>query len=246
MSSPFAEDDGPQPPKVLKTPLEVCASLRMLEQNHDALVVTFEGRSQRFQSYLVHLDRERGRLALDEMFPTDAERLLNSGAAFHVEGYHEGVRIAWECTQVKAGEHEGSRCFWTPIPSEITYHQRRNAFRASIKHGLAINVELSGKHLRLPVRGQMLDISATGCRLRFPGNLGDRLQTGQVYECLHFATPFGKLNVAIELRHLDFQLKVNTTFAGVRFHQVGGLDQRHIERFVYQLQREARRTGLDD
>ena len=64
MSSPFTEDDGPQPPKVLKTPLEVCASLRMLEQNHDALVVTFEGRSQRFQSYLVHLDRERGRLAL--------------------------------------------------------------------------------------------------------------------------------------------------------------------------------------
>jgi c-di-GMP-binding flagellar brake protein YcgR len=32
------------------------------------------------------------------------------------------------------------------------------------------------------------------------------------------------------------------TFAGLRFHRMGGLEQRQVERFVYQLQREARRV----
>lgn len=246
MSSPFAEDDGPQPPKLLKAPLEINASLRLLEQNHSPLVITFAGRSQRYQSYLILVDREKGRIALDEMMPSDAERLVKNGEPFNVEGYHEGVRIAWECKgQVRQGEHEGSLCYWAGMPSEVTYHQRRNAFRASLGQGQLISVELSGRHLNLPLRGHMLDISATGCRLRFPGNLGERLQTGQVYERLSFNLPQGTLTVPVELRHLEYQLKINCSFAGMRFHKVSGLDQRQIERFVYQLQREARRN-LDD
>lgn len=62
-------EDAPQPPKVLTTPLEIASTLRMLQESHDPLIITFHERSQRFQSYLVDVNRDGGSLALDEMIP---------------------------------------------------------------------------------------------------------------------------------------------------------------------------------
>src|SRR5690606_23576873 len=153
VSNPFQEDEGPQPPKVLSAPLEIFANLRLLQQNHDPLVISFHERSQRFQSYLVEVNRERGLLAFDELVPNDGERYLKNGEPFRIEAFHEGVRIAWECQQqVRIGELEGARCYWTGIPEKITYHQRRSAFRAQIQAGSPVAVELSGGKLSRPLK----------------------------------------------------------------------------------------------
>lgn len=243
MSNPFIEEAGPQPPKVLSAPLEIFANLRLLQQSHDPLIIKFKERNQRFQSYLVEINRERGVIALDELIPSDAERFIQAGEAFSVEAFHDGVRIAWDCTDpVSIGQFEGARCYWCHLPERMTYHQRRSAFRATLGQGQLINIELSGARLNPPLKGQMLDISATGCRLRFPNNVVDRLQPGQVYERFTAMLPIGTLTTAAELRHAHFEEKIGTTFVGLRFHRMSGLEQRQVERFVYQLQREARRV----
>ncbi|MDD0843899.1 flagellar brake protein [Pseudomonas sp. Gutcm_11s] len=242
MSNPFHEDDGPQPPKVLSAPLEIFANLRMLQQSNDPLIIMFKERNQRFQSFLVEVNRERGVIALDEMVPNDGERFMQNGEPFRVEGFHDGVRIAWDCDDpVQIGELEGSRCYWSHMPERVTYHQRRNAFRASLGQGQLVNIELSGTRLTPGLKGQMLDISATGCRLRFAGDVCGRLQAGQVYERFAASLPIGAMTMAVELRHVHYVEKVDMTFAGLRFHRLSGLEQRQVERFVYQLQREARR-----
>ncbi|AYC32485.1 pilus assembly protein PilZ [Pseudomonas cavernae] len=245
MSNPFNADNGPQPPKILKAPLEIFANLRQLQQHHDPLVITFHERSQRFQSYLIEVDRERGYLAFDELMPNDGERFLTNGESFKVEGFHDGVRIAWECLQpVQAGEFDGHRCYWSALPVEVHYHQRRNAFRAPLKQTQLINIELAGEKLKPAIKGQLLDISATGCKLRFPGDVSKQLQAGQVYEQFTAHLPFGAMTTSVELRHVQYEEKLDLSFAGMRFHRMSGLEQRQIERFVYQLQREARRDEL--
>ncbi|TRX73271.1 flagellar brake protein [Pseudomonas mangiferae] len=244
MSDPI---NSPQPPKVLKTPVEIHANLRQLLQNHDPLIITFHERNQQFRTYLVEVDRDRGLLALDEMIPSDGERFLNNGELFHVESSHDGVRIAWDCDQpADIGELEGTRCYWCSLPTEMLYHQRRNAYRAITLPGQPVSVELSGERLSLVLKGQLIDISATGCKLRFPGDISARLHSGEVYERLTIQLPFGTLVTPIEIRHAVHDVKLDATFAGTRFHRIGGLEQRNIERFVYQLQREARRTDKDD
>ncbi|MHA6494584.1 flagellar brake protein [Pseudomonas borbori] len=246
VSNPFIEEDGPQPPKVLKTPVEVVANLRQLQQNHDPLIITFHERSQRFQSYLIDVDRDRNRLVLDEMIPRDGERFLQNGEPFHIEAFHEGVRVAWECVHSsEITEHEGARCYISPMPEEVHYHQRRNAYRAPVKQGEQVVVELAGDKLSKALSGHLLDISATGCKLRFAGNIAASLQSGQVYQRLTVRLPFGAMTTAIELRHVQYAEKVDTTFAGARFYRMSGLEQRQVERFVYQLQREARRVDSD-
>nr|WP_265181023.1 MULTISPECIES: flagellar brake protein [Pseudomonas putida group] len=245
----FNESDAPQPPKVLSTPLEIAANLRQLQESHDPLIITFHDRSQRFQSYVVHVDRESNTLALDEMIPRDGEKFIENGEHFRVEGFHDGVRIAWECDHtLKISEVDGHRCYSGALPQEMTYHQRRNAFRAALKLSQLVDIILDGAHLKGngAMRGKLLDISATGCKLRFEGNVEDRLQLGQVYERFKAGNPLGLVDTMVELRHLHYEERINTTFAGVRFHNLSGQAQRKIESFVYQLQREARRFDKDD
>ncbi|EKT4465867.1 flagellar brake protein [Pseudomonas putida] len=245
----FNETDAPQPPKVLTTPLEIAANLRQLQDSHDPLIITFHERSQRFQSYVVHVDRDSNTLALDEMIPRDGEKYIENGEPFRIEGFHDGVRIAWDCnTAPIITEINGHRCYRSALPSEVTYHQRRNAFRAALKLSQLVDIVLDGEKLKGKgaLRGKLLDISATGCKLRFEGNVEERLQLGQVYERFAAAAPLGIPQAMVELRHLHFEERANTTFAGVRFHNLNGQLQRKVESFVYQLQREARRFDKDD
>ncbi|MGF6487024.1 flagellar brake protein [Pseudomonas frederiksbergensis] len=240
-------EDAPQPSKVLTTPLEISGNLRQLQDSHDPLIITFHERSQRFQSYLVDIDRDSNMIALDEMIPRDGERFLLAGEPFKVEGFHDGVRIAWESNGPLTIDDSGDgRCYRGALPNEVVYHQRRNAFRAALKLAQLVDVDLGGDKLKSAISGKLLDISATGCKLRFEGNITASLQLGQVYDRFVAALPFGSMTAPVELRYLHFEEKINTTFAGVRFHNMSGLVQRQVERFVYQLQREARRFDKDD
>lgn len=247
MFNASSADDAPQPPKVLTTPLEILANVKSLMDGHDPLIVTFTERQQRFQSYVVGVDRDTGTLALDELIPRDGERFLANGEHFRVEGFHDGVRIAWESNGTySVVDNDHGRSYRGALPTEVIYHQRRNAFRAALKLSALVDVEVAGDRLAKPVRGKLLDVSATGCKLRFEGDITQQLQLGQVYEKFAAALPFGAITTPVELRYLHFEERLETTFAGVRFHNMSGLVQRNVERFVYQLQREARRFDKDD
>ena len=155
--------------------------------------------------------------------------------------------FAWESNgTLSISEKGGHRIYTGSMPDEVVYHQRRNAFRAALKLAQLVNIELGGEKLKAAPTGKLLDISATGCKLRFEGDISDRLQLGEVYDRFIAALPFGSMTTSVELRYLHFEEKINTTFAGVRFHNMSGLVQRQVERFVYQLQREARRFDKDD
>lgn len=246
MSTPFTKDEGPLPPQILKTPAEVYSSLRTLHESNTPLLLSFTERRQCYQTFLVNINREKGWIAIDELVPNDGERLLIAGEAFQIEGLHEGVRIAWTNEHpAHASELDDAPCYWIPLPREIQYHQRRSAYRAQLM-GQPINAILNGRTIKTPLVGTMLDMSATGCKLSFKGDIQDRLQTGQIYERFSATLPFGTVTTEVELRHLAYDDKTDTTFCGLRFYRISGMTQRQVERFVYQMQREARRDQVVD
>ena len=241
------EPAEPQGPVKLRENLEILASLKLLQQGEDRLTITFDGHPREYQSHLVNLDRDRCQLALDELVPSDGVSRLLAGDSFHVEGYHEGIRMAWrtERADIRRGDHQGHRCYWMEIPFEMDYHQRRDAYRAPLKPTQIPNVNLAGKLLSPSLVGKLLDISATGCKLRFPGNVLSVLERGEVYERLSIALPEATLVLAAELRHLHYEERQQASFAGIRFREISGFEQRQIERFVFQVQRESRRIERD-
>jgi c-di-GMP-binding flagellar brake protein YcgR len=246
VSNPFAESDSQQASQTFKTPVEIQANLRVLQEGRDPLVIRFEGRDETFRSFLIAIDKDNGVYALDELMPNDGERFIADGVPFNAHGLHDGVKISWNYSHaLRIGELNGAKCYWGYLPEAVVYHQRRNAFRVPLKITELVKVELGGKQLNGVLSGKMLDISATGCRICIAGNATSQVQSGLLYETFTARLPFGALTMAIEMRHCHYSESADMTFAGVRFHRVGGLEQRQVERFVSQLQREAKRMNSD-
>lgn len=246
MPNPFTAEQFPQPPKVLKGLLEITAQLRPLQEHHVPLIVRFSERNQVFRSYLIAADRQNASMALDEIIPRHGERYFANGEVYQVECFHEGARISWCGTQtLEVGELDGKRCYRTAIPDALVYHQRRNAYRAMPRE-YGIRTLLEGEGLSSPLAGKMLDISATGCRLGIPGNQLQRFAPGQFQGRLSAELPGGRLEAAVELRHMAFDEPLDMTVCGLRYQSLSGLAQRQVERLVYQLQREARRDQSDE
>lgn len=250
MSKFNIEEKADQGPVTFRESIEIAGHLRTLATHKERVSLVFEDVSVARHGYttLLAVDRERKLIALDEVVPLDGERHLVNGQTFSAEGYHEGVRMAWtsRAYRLKRGSLEGTPCFWIDLPDELEYHQRRDAYRAPLKRTQSPNVNLSGSKLSPSLVGKLLDISATGCKLQFPGNLTDYLQPGAIYERLSIALPETTLVVAVELRHLYYDRSREASMAGMRFYEISGYEQRQIERYVFQLQRESRRLEFED
>src|SRR3546814_5736794 len=68
--------------------------------------------------------------------------------------------------EMRISDWSSDVCSSDLTPERITYHQRRNAFRAVLGAGQLLAIELAGSKLNPTLKGQLLDISATGCKLR--------------------------------------------------------------------------------
>lgn len=243
MSDLFSEGNASQSPQQLNSPIEIISHLRALMNNRDPLELKFTGRQQIFQSYIVDVDRENNRIAIDELIPNNGERHLLNGEKVNIVSYREGVRIAWSHSQPALLDTiDDARCYWLTLPVQISYHQRRNAFRADTLPEQSLNVHIDSSKLSKTISGRLLDISATGCKVYIKSD-NVSLQPGQLYETFSISLPSGNIILSAELRHLNNDDATSATLAGFKFHDLSGAAQRIIERFVYQLQREARRSG---
>lgn len=240
------EYSGPQPPKMLTSALEINATLRSLLEHSVPLTLTFADRNQRFLSYLVAVDRENTSLAFDELVPEGAERLLLSGEPLRIEAYLEGVRVNWNHQQTPiSAKLDGNLCYWFKFPTEVRYHQRRNAYRAATLPEQPVNMTLAGNALTTPLDGQLLDLSVTGCKARIHG-LDFTLESAQLYENSSIQLLQERLEIEMEARHVKVNEALEYTEVGLKFHNLTGGAQRSIERYVYHLQREAKRSTSDD
>lgn len=238
----FNEDDGPQLPKNLTTAIEINSVLQSLVQKNIPLTLTFPGRSQRCLSYIIASSRDKASYALDELVPDTANAHIRQGEPFHIEAYVDGVRVNWHNEQpATLSSLDGNSCYWLHFPAQMRYHQRRNAFRAETLPEQAIKLIPAISNLE----GHLLDLSATGCKVRFKG-VETGLSSGQFLENTRLVLPEETLELTVEVRHLDVNEETGQSLAGFKFHDTAGVTRRSIERYVYHLQREARRHSSDD
>lgn len=247
MSTLFNQEAGPQPPRDLRSPIEILSLLKNIQQRRDPLHITFLERPQKFQSFLVKIDIEAKALWLDEMMPRGGDRYAIAGEAFRVDAWHEGVHMRWECAGAQRLILDGAPTYSTPIPLEMVYHQKRGAFRAVVKRSMQLGVHLGHAKRDVSLDGTLVDISATGCKARFSGDRTKQLPPGDLFERCWLELPeTGRLSPGIEIRHAHYDPESNETHAGLIFRQPAAGAQRQIDRFVNFLQREARRLEKED
>ncbi|MEH6493024.1 flagellar brake protein [Halopseudomonas sp.] len=247
MSTLFSQEAGPQPPREVRSPIEITALLKTLMQSRDPLIITFEDRTQKFQSFIVNLDSDRGDVWIDEMIPREGDRYASQGEAYKVDAWHEGIHIRWSCPGATQVMLDDAPAYAAKMPDELIYHQKRGAFRASVRRTADVALELNHPERQRSLKAFLMDISATGCKIRLDGDLSKSLQPGELFEPCYLHLPeTGRLELGMEIRHANFVETANETHVGAHFRQPSPLAQRQIDRFVNYLQREARRLEKED
>src|SRR5690606_28965137 len=142
--------------------LEIQSLLKNLQQARVPLEITFAGRSQTCQSFIVELDPVNGTLAIDEMIPNIGDKSAGQGEAFQVDAWLEGAHLRWHSEQAARVLLTGSPAFGTPRPRRLRCNQRRGAYRTTVQRSIDPRVELiHSKHHR-QFAGELLDSPATG------------------------------------------------------------------------------------
>jgi c-di-GMP-binding flagellar brake protein YcgR len=243
----FQQEVGPQPPRQITSALEISALLRNLQNARAHVMVSFDQRPHKFQSFIVKIDAAAGTYWLDEMIPRDGDRYASQGEAFRIEAWHEGVQMVWHCSAARPVDLDGAPAYAAGIPAEITYHQKRGAYRAIIHRTLETGIGLVHDKRDLRFTGHLIDISATGCKARISGDQTGQLKPGELYQSSHLDLPeTGRLFAAMEIRFARYDEAQNETHVGIAFRQPAPASQRQIDRYVNTLQREARRLEKDD
>lgn len=247
MSSLFNQEPGPQPPRDVRSPIEILSLLKNIQQHRDHLRITFTDRPQKFQSFIVQIDNATKTLWIDEMMPRDGDRFATAGEAFRVDAWHEGVHMRWHCPGVQRLMLDGVPTYCAPLPEEMVYHQKRGAFRAAVRRSMELPVHLGHAERDVALDGTLVDISATGCKVRFTGDCTHQLPPGDLFERCSLELPdSGRLSLSVEMRHAQYDSASNESQVGLAFRQNPANTQRQIDRFVNHLQREARRLEKED
>ncbi|QJD57675.1 pilus assembly protein PilZ [Pseudomonas sp. gcc21] len=245
MSSLLAPETGPQPPREVRSPIEINALLKTLLHSRDQLIVSFPERSQKFQSFIVAIDPAGKQLWIDELVPKEGDRYITEGESFRIDAWHEGVHMRWHCVAAQRVILEGAPAYCAALPEQLIYHQKRGAFRAVVQRPLETGVTLHSETFRLS--GHLFDVSATGCKALFASDQAHALRPGAIIEACQLDLPeIGTLDLAVEVRHVSYDEKRDESHVGLRFRQPSPQAQRQVDRFVNYLQREARRLEKRD
>ena len=239
---------GPQPPREVTAPLEIQSLLKSLQTSRTPLEVRFDDRNQTFQSFLIELAPSSLTFCIDELIPSIGDKWAEQGESFRIDVWMDGVHLRWHTDgAVKVQLADDAPAFRIVQPQQLTYHQRRGAYRATVHRSIDTCLELIDPERNRSFKGELLDISATGCKLRLPGNLEQALLPGERYQASQLQLEAElQLEVNVEVRHREYLKASDETHVGLHFHSPVAQTQRHIDRFVNQLQREARRLEKDD
>ena len=229
--------------EVLKDPLRINALLARIREARVLLTVIVPGGSGRYNSLLVESNPDDGYLLLDELTPLDGHNLVIRQRQIRVYASIQGVQIDFQAEVSEIVEDSGGIGYRVPYPREITYLQRRSAFRVLLPRSTAlpIRIELADEFQH---QGYVVDISAGGIRARFP------MSANEVpYLKVTDLIPLGIIELG---REASFKSKLEVRLAaydedngelvlGCRFVEADRMAQNHLERHVMRLQREQRK-----
>ncbi|MCL6414434.1 flagellar brake protein [Aestuariirhabdus sp. Z084] len=230
----------------LTTPREIAHYLKISKDQKEPVTIYFPERKEGFRSFFVGVDTEHLEIELDSMVPTLGDRFIRANETFDVIGSVSGVQLRFNNNTLdKLNEDaDGNPGYCIPFPNEMRYMQRRDAFRAQIQHSIRIKTVLIHEEFPHKISGFLSDLSATGCRvvLRQAELQEMQVASGISFNSLRFQIPGGiEIDTIATVRNVLIHEEIEEVQIGLEFTDLSGINERHIDRFVNQLQRDARR-----
>lgn len=229
--------------RTLTNKQQIFSILASVQKSRTPVMIKFEGIEKYFTSIILKTDLDKSHLIIDEIAPEEGHMLAMQNLPFSIRGNHTGVSLFFRPNVIKASGSENNIAFYSiALPDEMVYQQRRNSFRALIPRALNVEANITSNVRNQTLTGRMYDISITGCRVNFEGEIAPELIRGDMFEKTDISLPDGdNIRYPLKLKHARYNRDSNETSCGFEFEGIDKTSQRMIDRFVYFLQREARR-----
>lgn len=218
---------------------DIVRALKVLRDQRADITVAFDGKPERFQVRV--LDVIDGELLLEDIRPRSGHALLSAGEEFtatcRVQGlytYFAGNRV------VTADAERGVPYYRLPLPTRMLYQQRRKAARFRIPLKVAGNgslIELQ-RDAGEALTGEIIDISAGGCRAAFSAEALGSITVDQVRENCYIQVPkLLELEAIGIARHAHLDAGRQQTVCGIELVDMSVTDRRRLERFIQTISR---------
>lgn len=229
--------------RTLTNKQQIFSILAAVQKSRTPLMIKFEGIEKYFTSIILKTDLDKSHLIIDEVAPEEGHQLAMQNLPFSIRGNHSGVSFFFRPNVIKAAGSENNIAFYSiALPDEMVYQQRRGSFRALVPRALNSQANITSTTRNQNLSGRLYDISVTGCRINFVGEVTLDLVRGDVFDQAEVMLPEGdKISYPLKLKHIRYNRESNETSCGFEFEGMDKLGQRMVDRFVYFLQREARR-----
>lgn len=171
---------------------------------------------------------------------------LQSGAAFYLRGQAQGKAVRTPLLHLTETRHSGGRFLCcSDYPAVLDVLQRRESFRAELRMGMVVLVNLHGGDAA--IEGELRDLSQDGCQLELPMAASGVLSEASGPLKLAFTFPDGTyFEVLGNARHRKTDAERHLLRVGFNFVEGGAEQERQIWYFVCEIEREAARYKKED
>ncbi len=234
---PIAEAQASVDSGYITAEADVRRALTIIRDLRASVEIRFDGDSTLFHAKI--LDVWEGVFLLEDIQPRNGMAQLNAGTPFALVGRSRGLYMFIDRAQVVKSESErGVPYFHVPLPDHLLFQQQRRTRRFQ----LPLRVGTEGAHVILhrktPVSGQVIDISAGGCRALFDGPVKPPLEIDEpVAHCELAIRDLLKISAEAIVRHAHFDKKKGAVFCGIEFNAMSVTDRRRLEQFIQTIAR---------
>lgn len=225
---------------------QIFSILASVQKARTAITIKFEERERYYTSLILQTNLEEGYMLIDEIAPEDGHVLAMQGESFSIRGSHNGVNLFFRPNRIAgSGEQSDIAFYKVPLPKEMIYQQRRAAFRALVGRALNVQVTLTSTARRETIKGRLYDVSISGCRVNFEGEIAPEFIRGDYFENCQITLMDGfVVATPVTLKHAAYVRDWKETTCGFQFEALDKIATKALDRFVYFLQREAKRLEV--
>lgn len=212
--------------------------LYRLQRAHTLLSVRVPGNDRSYNSIIIDVDADKNQMLLDVLYPDSGHKEVMKLKEFSITAHHEGIKLGFKGYIKELVNDDGKPAYLINYPPALIYHQQRAAYRATVSMGDNVGIKVSNEDNKTS-KGLISDLSLGGLGLSFEVKNAMPFKNGMILPTCQFATP-GKPNFECSLEVRNVHPDDNNRFVhiGTRFVKLGKQEERQIQKFVVQLERD--------
>ncbi|MDX1489647.1 MAG: flagellar regulator YcgR PilZN domain-containing protein [Pseudohongiellaceae bacterium] len=219
---------------------DIYGVLRAMQTERSSVNVQFESGAQLYNTMILDANLKERYFLLDEVTPREGHRKVEEGQSFSIRASIHGIKVHAKGLKSARTRSDDSGLYYViPFPEKLLYLQRRDAYRAFVPGSLMTVASCSSPEREEDLHGKVVNMSATGVRIAFPGEIEPELQQDEELDTrIRIQAQEQDLECVVEVVYFEYNKARDQTICGCRYLRLRRPVQMVINRFVTFLQRE--------